>query len=163
MMGRRRHWIVGTALLIGLLASIAVVFVLTEQTPQETSGLSNDALRVLYFLVRPFKPEWGYSDYVWSSWLVRKLAHTFEFFVIGLFAAVASIVWPERCVLRRSFRRALGFSVAASLFDQCHKLFVPGREFDFLDLAFDALGYYTAIRLVFRIVKRVRPRRKGDL
>lgn len=156
MMSRRRYWIVSIALLIGLLASIAVVFILTEQDPQETSSLSNAVLYVLYLLARPFKSEWSYSDYIWSSWLVRKLAHTVEFFVIGLFTAAVSIVWSRRDDRRRSFRSAFGLSVAASLFDQSHKLFVPGREFDVVDLAFDALGYYSAIRLVFAHVKKTK-------
>lgn len=43
---------------------------------------------------------------------------------------------------------AAGICVLASLFDQTHKLFVPGREFDAGDLLFDLLGYSTAIAFV---------------
>ncbi len=60
-------------------------------------------LYALYLLARPFKSEWNYSDYIWSSWLVRKLAHTVEFFVIGLFAAAVSIVWARRDDRRRRY------------------------------------------------------------
>ena len=45
-------------------------------------------------------------------------------------------------------RPGCGLCVLASLFDQTHKLFVPGREFDAGDLLFDLLGYSTAIAFV---------------
>ncbi|MFR9006422.1 MAG: VanZ family protein [Collinsella aerofaciens] len=43
--------------------------------------------------------------------------------------------------------------VRASLFDQTHKLFVPGREFDASDLVFDVLGYGVGIVLMFGVVE----------
>ena len=36
--------------------------------------------------------------------------------------------------------------------DQVHKIFVPGRHFDMIDLGFDAAGYITAMLLVLLIV-----------
>ena len=38
-----------------------------------------------------------------------------------------------------------------SLFDQCHRLFVPGRHFDPFDLAMDALGYGVAVVVVMGV------------
>ena len=46
--------------------------------------------------------------------------------------------------------------MANSLFDQTHKMFVLGREFDACDLGFDALGYLAAIALAIGIVMLVR-------
>lgn len=43
----------------------------------------------------------------------------------------------------------LGISMAASFADQYHKLSVPGRHFDKLDLVLDASGYVGAIVVVF--------------
>lgn len=57
------------------------------------------------------------------------------------------------CALLASAACALAF-----LFDQTHKLFVPGREFDAGDLLFDLLGYAASAALVFLaygVMKRV--------
>lgn len=47
---------------------------------------------------------------------------------------------------------------ACSLGDQMHKMFVPGREFDALDMCFDAVGYLLGIWLAAVIARRVRLR-----
>lgn len=93
---------------------------------------------------------------------VRQWAHTAEFFVLGILFTSGAVF------LHIGFRRggglrlfvpvlaALAFCGANSLFDQIHKLFVPGREFDARDLGFDALGYLTAIALVVGVLMLVR-------
>lgn len=89
---------------------------------------------------------------------VRRLAHVAEFASVGLFSALAA--WSWLGVRRRPgaawgtpqlVAAALAFCVAASLFDQTHKLFVPGRHFDVLDLPFDAAGYLVGIAVVFAV------------
>lgn len=145
-------------LLLCLAASVAAVFALTEQTAQETTSLSDAVVRFLHNMLLPFSAGWDHAVYMRVSWLVRKLAHTAEFFVVGLFAAAAGIAWTGDGHADRAHRFALRFSVIASLCDQLHKLFVPGREFDVLDLAFDALGYFAAIRMAFELYRRIRSR-----
>lgn len=143
-----RHKAIGLALLLGLVVSLVTVFFLTEQPAQDTTSLSNVVIQVIYrvFVIFQIEPT-GISPW-FISWFVRKLAHTAEFFAIGIFAAATCISWAKLGGAHRASVRAICISVAASLFDQFHKLFVPGREFDWLDLAFDALGYLLAIRLV---------------
>lgn len=89
---------------------------------------------------------------------VRRLAHVAEFASVGLFSALAA--WSWLGARRRPgaawgtpqlVAAALAFCVAASLFDQTHKLFVPGRHFDVLDLPFDAAGYLVGIAVVFAV------------
>lgn len=142
-------------LLLCLAASVAAVFALTEQTAQETTSLSDAVVRFLHDVLLPFSAGWDYATSMRVSWLVRKLAHTAEFFVVGLFAAATGITWAGDGLAHRF---ALRFSIIASLCDQLHKLFVPGREFDVLDLAFDALGYFAAIRMAFELYRRIRSR-----
>lgn len=47
--------------------------------------------------------------------------------------------------------RLHSFCAACSVGDQVHKIFVPGRHFDMIDLGFDAAGYITAMLLVLLI------------
>ena len=51
--------------------------------------------------------------------------------------------------MRARVLAAAGVCALASLFDQTHKIFVPGREFDAGDLLFDFAGYALAMLLVF--------------
>ena len=45
---------------------------------------------------------------------------------------------------------------ACSLGDQIHKMFVPGREFDALDMCFDAAGYVLGALIARAIAARQR-------
>lgn len=80
----------------------------------------------------------------------RQLAHTGEYLVLGFAAASTAMLWRRRFERAgRSCRvkplgAAICFCAACSLVDQSIRVFVPGREFDLLDLGFDALGYVVA-------------------
>ena len=81
---------------------------------------------------------------------IRKWAHTVQFFALGGVVCAALAAWwgrPRSLAARSAI--ALAVCASCSLFDQTHKLFVPGREFDAGDLLFDAAGYLTAWLLVF--------------
>lgn len=86
---------------------------------------------------------------------VRIWAHTVEFLALGISVSLALVFWwgRPRGLLSR-VPLAFLLCVFASLFDQTHKLFVPGREFDAGDLLFDLLGYSIAMGLSF-IVSRL--------
>ena len=78
---------------------------------------------------------------------IRRWAHVVEFGVLGLFVAVAAcrMLCPR---LARAAGVSLAICLACSLFDQCHKLFVPGRHFEGADLVMDAVGYMLTILVV---------------
>lgn len=99
---------------------------------------------------------------------VRRLAHVAEFASVGLFSALVAVSWlgvrrrPEAAWgTHRLIAVTLLFCVAASLFDQTHKLFVPGRHFDVLDLPFDAAGYLMGGVAVFGVRALVRRGARG--
>lgn len=141
------------------------IFVLTEQGPGETTALSasvSDAIAS-----RPVdagvagaqgassgasaagEGAAGPIEAMLAIGNVRKWAHAAEFFAFGAPVTLASALWWGRP--RGAHARVLaaaGVCVFASLFDQTHKIFVPGREFDAGDLLFDLLGYCAAIVLV---------------
>ena len=145
---------------VGLGATLIAIFLLTEQTPEQTSSLSGMAARLIADGVASLEAAVARigSDALSeaSAWLqaagVRRWAHTAEFFAVGLFSSLTSLA-----VFGRSRRLAplaigsLAFSIACSLFDQTHKLFVLGREFDAQDLLFDAFGYVAAVAIIFAV------------
>lgn len=89
---------------------------------------------------------------MWVGTNVRRVAHTVEFFFVGLFASVIVVCFSRRpwSVCSRCVPVLL-FCAACSVGDQVHKIFVPGRHFDMIDLGFDAAGYVTAMLLVLLV------------
>ncbi|MFR3925262.1 MAG: VanZ family protein [Collinsella sp.] len=53
-------------------------------------------------------------------------------------------------------RARIALCAACSVGDQVHKIFVPGRHFDVIDLGFDAAGYVIAMLLVLLTAALVR-------
>ena len=153
---------------VAVAAAVAVfiaIFVLTEQSPGDTTALSASvsdaiasrqadavgagAIGASSGASAAGEGAAGPVEAMLAIGNVRKWAHTAEFFAFGAPVALASALWWGR--LRGAHARVLAAAVIcvlASLFDQTHKLFVPGREFDAGDLLFDLLGYCTAIALV---------------
>ncbi|WP_233502137.1 MULTISPECIES: VanZ family protein [unclassified Collinsella] len=93
---------------------------------------------------------------------VRQQAHVVEFAILGGVIALNVLAWMSGWAHRRSrrghiriWRTWLMYALtilacaAASFADQYHKLYVPGRHFDKLDLFLDASGYITAVTCVF--------------
>lgn len=115
--------------------------------------------------------KWAAERILWVSYKlsnkgldIRHQAHVVEFGLLGGVIALNVLAWMsgwahQRDVLGRihASRTALmvfitlGISMAASFADQYHKLSVPGRHFDKLDLVLDATGYVGAIVVVFTV------------
>lgn len=94
----------------------------------------------------------GYRDLSSLGGVYRRAAHVVEFGFVGAFASLTVLLLRgESGVPRSLLMPTLVFCAINSLIDQTHKLFVPGREFDILDLPLDALGYVSAVLLVFAV------------
>ena len=159
-------------------ATLAGIWVLTEQNAVQTSLLSESTARVVEGqaagiqatdIAGEAQTENGItggtnsaasavqsgrlaSIRMWVGTNVRRVAHTVEFFFVGLFASVVVVCFSRRpwSVCSRCVPVLL-FCAACSVGDQVHKIFVPGRHFDMIDLGFDAAGYVTAMLLVLLV------------
>ena len=170
--------IIGWTAIVLFAATLAGIWVLTEQNAVETSLLSESTARVVEGqatgvqaadVAGEAQTENGMtggtdsaasnvrsgrlaSIRMWVGTNVRRVAHTVEFFFVGLFASAIVVCFSRRpwsaysrCV------PVLLFCAACSVGDQVHKIFVPGRHFDMIDLGFDAAVYITAMLLVLLI------------
>lgn len=81
--------------------------------------------------------------------MMRKFAHTIEYFFLGLTACFLFNVWGSK----HYAGWALATSATWSLIDQTSKLRVPGREFDPTDFPFDIAGYILGIGLAWVLTK----------
>lgn len=171
-MARVKH-IVGWISVVLLVVTLASIWILTEQNVEQTSSLSESTAHVVEGQAAGVQPgaaqESTAGDTVegtdstaatvhpdplapvrlWMGANIRRVAHTVEFFFVGLFASSAAVCLGE-CLPCARFRYVLAllFCAVCSVGDQAHKIFVPGRHFDMIDLGFDAAGYVTAMLLV---------------
>ncbi len=171
-MARVKH-IVGWISVVLLVVTLASIWILTEQNVEQTSSLSESTARAVEGRAADVRPDAAqesqagdaaggagskataaHSDplapvRLWMGVNIRRVAHTVEFFFVGLFASVTAACLGE-CLPCARFRYvvALLFCAVCSVGDQVHKIFVPGRHFDMIDLGFDAAGYIAAMLLV---------------
>lgn len=174
-MARVKH-IVGWISVVLLVVTLTSIWMLTEQNVEQTSSLSESTARAVEGRAADVQPETAgetqagdaagdadsttatvHSDplapvRLWMGANIRRVAHTVEFFFVGLFASTTVACLGE-CLPCARFRYALAalFCAVCSVGDQVHKIFVPGRHFDMIDLGFDAAGYVTAMLLVLLV------------
>lgn len=171
-MARVKH-IVGWISVVLLVVTLASIWMLTEQNVEQTSSLSDSTARAVEGQSASVQPETAGETQagdtvegadsttaavhpdplapvrMWMGTNIRRLAHTVEFFFVGLFASLAVVCLDKRVSPTRLWRvSVLAFCVVCSVGDQVHKIFVPGRHFDVVDLGFDAAGYIAAMLLV---------------
>lgn len=177
-MARVKH-IVGWVSVFLLVVTLASIWMLTEQSAEQTSLLSESTAHVVEGQAAGAQSgdagetrATGAAEVadqtdgvradplapvrMWMATNIRRVAHTVEFFFVGLFSSAAAACLGER-ILRTRLRcpLVLIFCVVCSVGDQVHKIFVPGRHFDVVDLGFDAAGYIVAMLLVLLVVMLV--------
>lgn len=173
-MARVKH-IVGWVSVVLLVVTLAGIWMLTEQSAEQTSLLSESTAHVVEGQAAGAQSgdagearATGAAEVadqtdgvradpltpvrMWMATNIRRVAHTVEFFFVGLFSSAATVCLGEH-LLRTRLRclLVLIFCVVCSVGDQVHKIFVPGRHFDVVDLGFDAAGYIVAMLLVLLV------------
>lgn len=174
-MARVKH-IVGWISVVLLVVTLASIWTLTEQNVEQTSSLSESTARVVEGRAADVRPDAAQESQagdavegadsttatvhpdplapvrLWMGANIRRVAHTVEFFFVGLLAS-ATVACLGECLPCARFRYVLAalFCAVCSVGDQVHKIFVPGRHFDMIDLGFDAAGYVTAMLLVLLV------------
>lgn len=127
-----------------LVAVLGAIFLLARQSIAGTQDLAWHAEQLLLKLIPPTGTG-SIGEPTWCGLTIRRIAHVVEYGALGLAAsALATTLVPSGWV---RVAVAIGICFAASLADEGHKVFVPGRHFDPADLALDALGYLIVIGL----------------
>ena len=171
-MARVKH-IVGWISVVLLVVTLASIWMLTEQNVEQTSSLSESTARAVEGQAADVRPDAAQESQagdaagdadsttgaihpdplapvrLWMGANIRRVAHTVEFFFVGLFASSAVVCLDKRVSpTRLRCVSVLALCAVCSVGDQVHKIFVPGRHFDVVDLGFDAAGYIAAMLLV---------------
>lgn len=171
-MARVKH-IVGWISVVLLVVTLASIWMLTEQNVEQTSSLSESTARAVEGRAADVRPDATQESQagdavgdagsttasvhpdplapvrLWMGVNIRRVAHIVEFFFVGLFASLVAVCLDKRVSpTRLRCVSVLAFCAVCSVGDQVHKIFVPGRHFDVVDLGFDAAGYIAAMLLV---------------
>lgn len=171
-MARVKH-IVGWISVVLLVVTLASIWILTGQNVEQTSSLSESTARAVEGQAADVRPDAAQESQagdaagdansttgaihpdplapvrLWMGANIRRVAHTVEFFFVGLFASLVAVCLDKRVSPTRLWCvSVLAFCAVCSVGDQVHKIFVPGRHFDMIDLGFDAAGYVVAMLLV---------------
>ena len=174
-MARVKH-LVGWISVVLLAVTLASIWMLTEQNVEQTSSLSESTARAVEGRAADVRPDAAQESQagdavegadsttatvhpdplapvrLWMGANIRRVAHTVEFFFVGLFASLAAVCLDKRVSpTRLRCVPLLAFCAVCSVGDQVHKIFVPGRHFDMIDLGFDAAGYVVAMLLVLLV------------
>ncbi len=179
-MARVKH-IVGWISVVLLVVTLASIWILTEQNVEQTSSLSESTARAVEGRAADVRPDAAQESQagdavegadsttaavhpdslapvrLWMGANIRRVAHTVEFFFVGLFASLVAVCLDKRVSpTRLRCVSVLAFCAVCSVGDQVHKIFVPGRHFDIVDLGFDAAGYIAAMLLVLLVAALAR-------
>lgn len=122
-----------------------VIFYLSHQPADESSQLSSGITTILISMIEFIFP---LDDLHFFHFLVRKAAHFFAYFVLGILVFYA---------LQQSLRKvnwnqavtAFFISVLYAISDEFHQLFIPGRSCEMRDILIDSFGAFFGISLYY--------------
>lgn len=133
---RRLFWCFSAWL--GVLVWMAIIFALSAQHSNESAAFSGQFLALLNKVFSS-----GLSDF-----LVRKAAHTAEYFLLAV------LIFNAVLLSRQKPGPFLTFSIAllVAVSDEIHQHFVPGRACQIRDILIDSAGAITGILFCMAVV-----------
>lgn len=124
---------------IPLLLSLLLIFGLTVQDCRKSADLTVTTQTVIAHVANTNQGGHWWDDYK----LMRRLAHIPEYLLLGMSSMYALRRWWKAVIL----------CIGISFIDEIVKGILPGREFDFIDMRFDLMGYAVGILIMVVILK----------
>ncbi len=138
------HRVVSLTLLIAVMVTI---FCLSAQDSTDSAEVSGSLVSWLYELLQIDLPDGT----------VRTIAHGCEF------AALGFLMLNALRSFRNDFKTVLSviISFIYAVTDEIHQLFVPGRAFQFIDLAVDLTGIILGTFVFILLIKIIKTKTKS--
>ena len=130
---------------LALLVWMGVIFYFSHQSGDASMQLSDGILDSFESFFQNF------FDYHTLSYIVRKIAHFTEYFILGLL--VYHLVKQYRFVSKTEIIWMILFCVIYAMSDEFHQVFIGGRSPKVFDVIIDSLGSSLSI-LLFRLFQR---------
>ena len=127
---------------LALLVWMGVIFYFSHQSGDASMQLSDGILDSFKSLFQNF------LDYHTLSYIVRKIAHFTEYFILGLL--IYHLVKQYRVISKTEIIWMILFCVIYAMSDEFHQVFIGGRSPMIFDVIIDSLGSSLSI-LLFRL------------
>lgn len=142
-----------------LLGWMTVIFAMSAQPAQQSSQLSGGLVSKIISVLYPNLSELSQSAQTSiihnTTLVVRKAAHFFEYFVLGVLAILTANTFNKYKFFNRAVL-ATAFCVLYAISDEIHQHFVLGRACRFTDILIDSSGIIAAILIISIIICRKR-------
>lgn len=127
---------------VPLILAIAIIGGLTMQDTTDNVNLSEKCRTYAVMVAEKYDIE---TNGVWwnDPGNFRKVAHTVEYFFLGLTV----------CLAFRWFWLSFILCAMISVGDEILKMYIPIRHFDITDLPFDAVGYFAGVFVMFVLIQ----------
>ena len=129
----------------------ALIFFLSSEGSDSSSGRSDAIVEV----IRTVGASWP-QDLL--TFLTRKAAHIFAYFVLGVLAFNA--LRQHGLPLRRVALLSIGFVAAYAISDEIHQLFVPGRSGEVRDVLIDSIAGTVGVAACYGAITSMKQYRK---
>ncbi len=143
-----------------LLGLMVLVFAMSSQNANESSGTSGGFIRMIAPFIKPSFHSLSVveqEDFVSSlQFIVRKGAHFSVYALMGMFCTTGMFTY-EKIKTIVSVSVAFAICVLFSITDEIHQSFVPGRSCEFRDILIDSSGVLLGCFLVlgvYLLIKR---------
>lgn len=124
--------------IIILILWMLVIFLLSNQTGSESTGLSD---KLICSMMSNCNPDI-------YSFIVRKIAHFMIYFILGIFTIMNFKLSKENII------NALLICVIYAFSDEIHQMFINNRSGELRDIIIDSIGSLSSILLFYKLKKR---------
>lgn len=131
---------------LALLVWMGVIFYFSHQSGDASMQLSDGILDSFKSLFQNF------LDYHTLSYIVRKIAHFTEYFILGLL--IYHLVKQYRVISKTEIIWMILFCVIYAMSDEFHQVFIGGRSPKVFDVIIDSLGSSLSILILQLLQKR---------
>lgn len=128
---------------------MGVIFYFSAQVSEASSQLSSGVTQIIVDVIHTINPNLE-IDLDTFRFIIRKLAHFTEYFILALFVMNAL---RSSGICRSSFLIALIICVLYAISDEFHQMFVPGRGPSVRDVFIDSLGAFVGIVCFYFLAK----------
>lgn len=117
------------------------IFVMSSFDATSSSNQSNFIVDIITSII-------NIKDTELLSFIIRKLAHFTEYFILGLLVINFIIRYDKKIII------AILLCIIYATSDEIHQIFVPGRSCQITDIMIDSLGSIMGIYLCKLIIKK---------
>ncbi len=154
--------LVKISVIVIIIIWMGVIFYFSHQNGRTSTKMSNT---ITHWIAKEFVPNFSLKSKTEqtkilknTSYIVRKLAHYFEFAVLGLMNLILAKQFLRKDVW--IYPSAIFMSILYAMADEFHQAFVKGRTPMIQDVVIDSLGAITMILLAGSIINLYRAFKK---